>query len=178
MNEPFSRARRIVVAGISLALSAWLLRSPVAQALVSRGDDYLYAGNRYQALVHYRRSFALDPDSEIAADRIVFVAALQRSRAEIASGIAAATRYLQRHPRSAELLADRGLCYLKLRAFDAAYLDFYGAAALQRKPQAYTFAGWAALRSGHPALAKHMWQNALHVSHDYRPALSALERYR
>lgn len=177
MSEPFTRVRRIVLAGISLAVSAWLLRSPVAQALVTRGDDYLYAGNRYQAFVHYRRSFALDPDSEIAADRIAFVAALQSTRTGITNGTGAATSYLNRHPGSATILADRGLCYLKLHRFDAAYRDFYRAGVLKGDPQSFTFAGWAALRSGNPGLASHMWRIALQRSPNYQPALAALRKH-
>jgi tetratricopeptide (TPR) repeat protein len=176
MSEPFSRIRRILVCGIALAGSAWMLRSPLAQALVTRGDDYLYAGNRYQAFVHYRRSFALDPDSELAVDRIAFVAALQTASAGIASGVGSATAYLHRHPRSSKILADRGLCNLKLHRFDAAFRDFYRAAVLTGDPQTYTFAGWAAKRAGHPVLASRMWRRALAVAPEYRPALLALRK--
>lgn len=174
MTEPLTRLRRIVVAGTALAMSAWLLRSPIAEALITRGDDYLYAGNRYQAFTHYRRSFAIDPDSELAVDRITFVAALQSSPGSIASGLGSANAYLRRHPRSSKILADRGLCNLKLHRFEEAYRDFYGSAALSGDPQTFTFAGWAAKRAGRTMLASHMWRRALRAAPGYRPALLAL----
>lgn len=174
MSEPFNRIRRIAIAGAALAVSAWILRSPVAQALVTRGDDYLYAGNRYQAFVHYRRSFLLDPDSETAADRIAFVSALQHSKGDIASGVRSTTAYLRRHPSSSKILADRGLCNLKLRRFEAAFRDFRDAAVLNNDPQTYTFAGWAARRAGDSVSALRMWHSALLIAPGYRPALSAL----
>lgn len=174
MSAPFTRVRRIFLAGVSLALSAWMLRSPVAQALITRGDDYLYAGNRYQAVMHYRRSVLFDPDSEVAADRIAFVSALERTHSNIGAGIDAATSYLRRHPNSALLLADRALCNLKLRRFEPAFRDFYRAAALDRNAQTYTFAGWAARRAGHRTLAAQMWRKALSLSPRYMPALTAL----
>lgn len=178
MTAEFSRARRFALAGVALALSALLFRSQIADALVIRGDDYLYRGDSVAALERYRRALSIEPRSQTAADRYVFVSMRVQTRASLDRAIAAATRYLSRRPSDATVLGDRALCYLHEKRYALAQADFERAARSARSPSAYVFAGWAAKRGGRDAAARALWIRALRVSPRYRPARVALTQDR
>jgi hypothetical protein len=69
----FTRIRRFALALTSIAIASVVFRSQLAEALVVRGDDFMYRGCRQSALKHYSRAVALDPDLSTAVDRYVFV---------------------------------------------------------------------------------------------------------
>lgn len=176
MSNAFSRARRFALAGTALLLAGALFRAQVAQALVIRGDDYLYRGDSRAALVRYRRAIALSPLSQTAVDRYVFVNMERHTSGALDVAIAAANRYLESRPHDAMLLSDRALCYLSEHQYRAAERDFEAAAKAARAPADYVFAGWAARRDGHKQHARLLWQAALRITPRYVPALAALRR--
>ena len=119
-----TRIRRFAVALTGLAIASGVFRSQVAQALVVRGDDFMYRGNRQSALKHYARAVVMDPDLSVAVDRYVFVSMEAHTAAAVRSGILTANAFLSRHPTDATVHADRALCYLTLRRYAAAMQDF------------------------------------------------------
>lgn len=175
MSEELTRGRRFVLAGMALAIAGVLFRSEVAQALVVRGDDYMYRGEQSAALERYRRALALDPSFEAAADRYVFVSVQIHTPAALSAGIAVAGAYLSRHPDDPRVLSDRALCYLHQRRFIVALRDFERAARISRRPQDYVFAGWAARRAHRYRAARTLWLAALALRPKYAPARIALE---
>lgn len=172
--KPFCRPRRFGIALAALFVAASLFRGPIAQALVVRGDDYLYRNRAADALERYRRALAIAPDLQSAADRIVFVSMEQHSPRATASGIATATRFLRYHPHDPVLLNDRALCYLIERRFKAARHDFEEAAAIAKSSQFYVFAGWAAYHAAQPRAARELWRDALAIDRKNRVAITAL----
>ena len=143
-----TRIRRVLVAFTALVAGALLFRAQIAQALIVRGDDFLYRHNADAAVQRYRRALLIAPGSEIAADRILFVLIMQRNPKSIRQGIDTANAYLLHAPNSAVVLADRALCLLIRKDYRAAERDFRRAATQSHDPQDYVFAGWAARRSG------------------------------
>lgn len=179
MMQEFSRGRRFAVAALALVCSALLFRAQIAEALVIRGDDYMYRGDPVHALERYGRALTIAPSSGVAADRYAFVSLQRRTHASIAAAIAVANRYLGDHPNDAALLTDRALCYLQLHRYMEAERDFERAARSSRAPSDYVFAGWAAQHAGHTRTAVALWREALRIRPGYRPAdvaLSVLHR--
>lgn len=174
MTTPFSRVRRFAVAFVALALCAIIFRAQLAQALVVRGDDYLYRGDSAAALERYRRALNLAPASQAAADRFVFVSLQHNTAISLRAAVNVATQYLSARPDDPALLADRALCYLHERRYARAESDFERAARASDAPDAYVFAGWAAKHMGHGRDARVLWEKALSVRRNYRPALTAL----
>lgn len=171
-----TRRRRFALASISLAMSTLLFRSDIAQGLVVRGDDYVYRNDSGEAMIRYERALSIDPDNGPAVDRMVFLRMEQRTPASLAQGDAIATRYLRTHPRDPAVLADRALCRLIQRRYNAAQPDFQRAAEITRDPRYFTFAGWAALRARDRLAARRLWRAALAVDARFAPARDALER--
>jgi tetratricopeptide (TPR) repeat protein len=165
---------RLLLAVMSLTIGLILFRAQLADALVVRGDDLLIQNAYGDAAQRYARALWLDPRSGVAIDRLMFVALQQRKRGALRSAVALASRYLRTRPDEPSILFDRALCYLKLRNYPSAYLDFFHAARMTEDPEQYTFAGWAASRAGRVAQAAALWRLALRIRHDYRPAAMAL----
>jgi tetratricopeptide (TPR) repeat protein len=140
MSEAFSRPRRFFLALITLFCATILFRAQIADALVIRGDEYFYRGEPAQALIRYRRAIALDPRSETATDRYVFISLQMQTAESIADAIAAADAYLRAHPNDTSVLADRALCYLHIRRYALAANDFARAAAISHSPRYALFA--------------------------------------
>jgi tetratricopeptide (TPR) repeat protein len=140
MKAPFSRPRRFAVAIASLMLAGLIFRSQIAQALVIRGDDYVFRGDRFQALERYRRAMAIAPFSETAVDRYVFISMQLQTPQSIAAALQVANRYLEKHPNDTVVLADRALCYLHLRRYALASTDFQQAAAASHSARYALFA--------------------------------------
>jgi tetratricopeptide (TPR) repeat protein len=173
MMQPFSRPRRFALALAALATAAAAFRPQLTQALIVRGDDYLYRGDARSALARYGRALVLSPDSQTAADRYVFLSMQQDTARSLRAGIEEATRFLSHHPGNATLLSDRALCYLHERRYALAQADFEQAAS-GVDAQAYVFAGWAAWHAGRVHAARTLWERALLVRPRYRPAAIAL----
>lgn len=165
---------RLLLATLSLTIGLALFHVQVADALIVRGDDQLVQNAYTGAAQHYRRALWFDPGSGIAVDRIIFVALERRTPETLRSAVELASRYLRSRPEETEVLSDRALCYLRLKKYADAYRDFFRAARLTADPQQYTFAGWAARRSGRLHQAAAMWRRALTIRHGYRPAVVAL----
>ena len=174
MNTPFSRMRRFAIAASALLLAACLFRSQIAQALVLRGDDYLYQGRVPEAQERYERALTFDSGLEVAADRFVFVSMERHTRTSLERGIRAATKFLRAQPNDVSLLADRGLCYLVARKYMAARQDFVRAAAISGSASDFVFAGWAARRAGDRVGARRLWRRALEEDPRNRSARIAL----
>jgi tetratricopeptide (TPR) repeat protein len=155
-----------------------LFRSQLADALVVRGDEYLYRGNRIEALERYGRALALDPFAQAAVDRYVFISMQLHTNGALARGIGVATRYLKARPYDAAVRSDRALCYLHLRDYALARIDFQRAASASRDPRDYVFAGWAARFAGDPRSAVALWHAALALHPGYVPANVALMELR
>jgi len=176
VSAPLSRMRRVAIAASALFVAACLFRTQVAQALVVRGDDYLYQANNGDALSRYARALAFDPRSDTAADRFVFISMEQHTAGSLERGIHAANDFLRREPNSALLLRDRALCYLIERRYRRAVRDFARAAALQHDAPDAVFAGWAALHAGDRRAARAFWREALAVDPADRAARAGLMR--
>ena len=174
MNGEFSRARRFGVAILALLCAGIAFRAQIAQALVIRGDDYLYRGDRGAAVERYRRALLVAPSDETAADRYVFVTMQEQTPSAFARAVAVASRYLRTHGHSAAVYADRALCFLHMRRYRRAERDFARAARLARDANDYVFAGWAADRGGSPVRAAAYWHEALVIAPGYAPAKLAL----
>jgi tetratricopeptide (TPR) repeat protein len=157
-----------------LLVSAVLFRPQVADALIVRGDDYLYRGDTGAALERYRRALAVWPLSETAADRYVFLEMQRNTADSLRSGVRVATRYLANRSSSSVILFDRALCYLHAKQYALAQRDFVRAANASRGAEALVFAGWAAHHRGDRMAARLLWTRALRMQPHYRPALVAL----
>lgn len=177
MSAPFSRSRRFAIAFVALALSAILFRNQVAQALVVRGDDYLYRGDSAAALERYSRALHLAPLSQAAADRFIFVSLQRNTHLSLRAAVNVATRYLSARPNDPVVLADRALCHLHEKRYANAESDFERAARASHTPDAYVFAGWAAEHMGRNYAARVLWKKALSIRRDYRPARIALAEH-
>jgi tetratricopeptide (TPR) repeat protein len=178
MKLPFSRLRRFAIAAIALTLAFVLFRSQVAQALIVRGDEFLYRGNTAAALERYQRALVLMPQSQTAADRYAFLSLQQNTPASLQRAITIAGRFLRRHQDDAVLLNDRALCYLHQKRYALAQKDFERAARSSNAPESFVFAGWAAEHAGRMKSARTLWRLALSVRRGYRPALIALAEHR
>lgn len=178
MTEELSRFRRFAVAALALLCAGVLFRAQVAEALVIRGDDYLFRGDRVQALVRYNRALAIAPNFEVAADRFVFLSLQRQTAASLAAGLAVADRYLYGNPADTALLNDRALCYLHLHEYELAEHDFARAARASGLPGEYVFAGRAAEHAGQASEAAALWRQALRIRPHYAPAAIALREQR
>ncbi|HET9392957.1 MAG TPA: hypothetical protein VFO29_05515 [Candidatus Rubrimentiphilum sp.] len=166
--------RRLSIALFSLMLSALLFHVQLADALVVRGDDFLIQNRLQAASDHYARALWFDASSASAADRYMFVALQRRSPEQIRSAIQVADAFLSARGFDSSILFDRAMCYLRLKKYRAALMDFRRAAYTTRDPQVFVFAGWTAKRAGRRAEAVGLWRAALRLRSHYLPAAAAL----
>lgn len=178
MSAQLTRSRRIWVAFVALGLAGWLLAPQISDALVVRGDDLMYRNAFEDALTHYERALRIDRTNTSATDRIVFIGMEMRTPKSLRRSVDVATAYLAERPNDGAILADRALCYLILRQYGLALLDFERAGALQRDPQYFVFAGWAAKHQHNLRGARALWAQALAIDPRYIPARRALDRIR
>jgi tetratricopeptide (TPR) repeat protein len=176
MNE-LSRIRRFAVAAVALLCAGLVFRSQIAQALIIRGDDYLYRGDQPAALQRYQRALLVAPWSQAAADRYVFVSMQQQTAQSTRAALVVANRYLSSHPHDAVLLADRALWYLHARRYSAAQRDLAAAAESMHSVTDYVFAGFAAEHAHHHDAALALWRTALKEQPGYEPAQMALAEH-
>jgi Tfp pilus assembly protein PilF len=174
MNRNIERKRRVALTAGSLAVAAVLLRPQLSQALVVRGDEFLVRSDAAGALVRYERALAIDPRNANAADRAVFAGMERHTPEALVRAVRTADAYLRIDPNDSTVLADRALCLLVRRKYDAAARDFEAAAAATSDARYYVFAGWARLRAGDARGARSMWTRALHLHPGFRPAEIAL----
>lgn len=170
--------RRCIFAGAGLVLSAWILRAPIAGALVARGDEYLYRSDPRGALRYYGRATAIDSNDALAIDRYLFDATALRDRSKIEEGIARAGSYLRAHPHDDTIRMDRAMALRVTGRLDAAMNDFARVGAHGRDVRALTFAGLQARALGRAAQARHFWKQALTIDPRFAPARRLLGRPR
>ncbi|HEV2262065.1 MAG TPA: hypothetical protein VGR69_07265 [Candidatus Rubrimentiphilum sp.] len=125
---------------MSTIVAAVLLRTQIADALVLRGDEFLVRNKLVQAQVHYQRALWFDDTSTAAVDRTIYVAMLQRGRAELKNAITLASAFLRRFPEDDVVRADRGLCYLLVKKYRLAAKDYDRTAADTHDLQTRIFA--------------------------------------
>jgi tetratricopeptide (TPR) repeat protein len=178
MNEAFSRPRRFCIAAASIAFSAFLFAPQIADGLVVRGDDFMYRNAPAEAMTRYERAISIDRGNAAATDRIAFVGMELRTPESLRRAVDVSTRYLAKRPDDGAILADRALCYLIQRRYALALIDFEHVARLERNPQFFVFAGWAADRANERRRARALWRKALAIDPYYLPARRALERSR
>lgn len=168
--------RRSAVALLGIAAAAWILRPQISDALVVRGDEFLYRADPGRALDYYRRALTVDEDDGAAADRFAFVATTTRDPRANAEALRETSAYLQRHPDDAIVRMDRAMAYRAAGLSAAAVSDFSLVGARTNDPRAFTFAGYAAERSGDATLARRLWRAALALQPGFVAAKHALER--
>lgn len=176
--KPLPVWRRISIALLSLAIAVPLFHVEVAAALVTRGDEFLSRGDLASARRYYGRALVLDRNSQDAADRFVFFSSSALDKRVLLGAVRAATNYLTGHPANAQLLADRALCFERLKQYRLAARDFSSAARVSGSARDFTFAGWAALRAGQRGDALRFWRYALARDARFGPARLALQRIR
>ena len=168
--------RRFSIALCAVAISALCFRPQVANALVTRGDEFLARGDAQSARTYYQRAMLLDANSAAAVDRFVFAAVMAHVDNLLPVAVAAASAFLSRHSADATVLEDRALCLQRARRFSAAAADFAAAARISGSARDSTFAGWAELRAGNRARARQRFEEALSQRRDYAPAKAALRK--
>lgn len=173
-----SAVRRASVAALGIGIAAVILRPQIADALVVRGDEYLYRSQDARALRYYARALAIDADDGAAADRFAFAAMLSRDPQAIAASLRETSAYLARHPEDATVRMDRAMAYRAAGQLPAALADFALAGAQTGDARALAFAGFTAERLRERALARRYWRAALSARPGFLPARRALARLR
>lgn len=168
--------RRTAVALVGITVAAYVLRPQMSDALVVRGDEFLYRADSRRALQYYRRALLLDADDGAAVDRYAFVATMSRDRHVNDAVLRETSAYLQRHPDDAIVRMDRAMAYRAAGVAPAALADFALVGARTGDPRAYVFAGYAARRSGDMRLARRLWRAALALQPGFIAARRALAR--
>jgi tetratricopeptide (TPR) repeat protein len=169
-----TRVRRLLLAGLTLALAFVLFHGQLAAAVVTRGDDALRGGDLSTALRLYSRAVALDPHSPVAADRLAFHLALRHDRQNARAAVAVASRALSINASEPGLFVDRAFAEVQLRDWHASERDFDRAGALAHDPRYEHFAGRMALRSGDRLAAKRYARRALVDDPAFAPARAML----
>jgi len=170
--------RRFALAVTGVALSAWLLRPQLADALVVRGDGLLYASRMQAALRAYGRAIAIDGDDAGAVDRYSFFASTTRDRRAMAQAMAVTSAFLARHPDDVAIRFDRAMAERRLGWEGNALVDFATIAMRTGDARAWTFAGYAAAALGCRALARSYWRFAIEREAHFPAASDGLRRVR
>ena len=168
--------RRAALILFGMTASVLLLRAQLADALVARGDEFLYRSQPERALQYYSRALALDAASPRAVDRFLFVATTARNRVAMHDGIARATYYLAHHPGDDVVRMDRAMAFRATGDFAHAASDFAVVGFHGRDARALTFAGFSARAAGQSLRAARLWRSALALEPKFPPALHALQR--
>lgn len=167
--------RRGAIAVLAVALAAQILRPQLAQALIVRGDEQLYAGRPFEALAYYARAVRMNPRDGVAVDRFAFAALTLRNEAAVDESIHLATAYLRTTEDRAVRL-DRAMAYRARGKYANALADFSRAGVSDGDVTALTFAGLMAMRLGRRSEAIVWWRRAVAVAPRWLPALRALRR--
>ena len=170
--------RRLLCAGVALAIAFALFRSQIADGLVVRGDESLYRADSSSALGYYSRALAFDADSAAAVDRYAFVAAMLREPRDLRAAVAICSRYLTRHGRDSVVRMDRAMAERSLGDHRRAFDDFRTVGQATSNAAAFAFAGSEAAKLRRRDLADPMWRSALRLAPGFPIALHALRRER
>lgn len=168
--------RRFVLAAAGVLIAGWLLRDQLSDALVVRGDEFLFRGRLQAANRYYARALAFDADSAIAVDRSVFAALLSHHRDALETGVRLAAGYLARHPDNDAVRWDRAMADRVLDDATAAASDFAIVGYRTRDERALALAGLEARRGGARLRARRLLRAALALDPGFPPALRALAR--
>jgi tetratricopeptide (TPR) repeat protein len=169
-------SRRLLLAGVGIAITAFLTRAQIADAVVLRGDECLYRSQPESGLRYYRRALWIDAGNGVAVDRFLFVAMTLRNVTALREGVQLASKYLLENSGDDVVLLDRAMAYRALGRPAAALADFSLIGARRGDGRALTFAGYEARALGHYALARSLWRQALRLDPRIVAARHALER--
>lgn len=166
--------RAWVTVGVALAISAALFRPFVADALVSRGDEFLHSADLATARIYYLRAVRIDPRSETAAERLTFVGFRLGDPQTLRASIAFADAYVMKHPASRNVRYDRAFALWASGQDARAATEFLRLGRERRDFRLFGLAAHAALRSGRPRLARYAFARALAINPQYVAASRAL----
>ena len=168
--------RRVALAFGALVLTGALLRGPLSDALVSRGDEFLRGGDPRIGRVYYLRALFLNPDSAAAVDRLAFGDLELRTPASLREATTVSAGFLSRHPDEWSVRLDRALALHAERRDAAAALEFMRIAEQRRAFPYFGLAGHAALRAGDKTMARRAFAEALRIQPGYAAARRILGR--
>lgn len=168
--------RRWVLATVSLAIAAVLMRPQLSSMLVSRGDALAFAGN-VRAESFYLRALALDPRNDVAADRIMFHAILTHDPRQLDMAVTLADRLLAGDSRGPAIAMDRALCLQLLHRYKAAMMAFAAVGTEDGDARAFVFAADDAAKFGAKERARRYAAMAHRIDPRFAPARRAFERY-
>jgi len=171
-----SRRRRVGLALVALAASGVLFRGNIASALVTRGDEFLAAGDAEGAVRMYDRALRIDRSAAAAADRLAFTLLVRRRPGDAARAYAVAVAGLQAAPQDPELLVDRGFAARRLHRWRDAEQAFLRAALLAHDPRWAHLAAQTAARNGDRSAQRTHLETALALDPHYVPARALLGR--
>jgi tetratricopeptide (TPR) repeat protein len=166
--------RRAAVVSVALLCAALLLHERVSQALVSRGDAFLYRGRLDTAQTFYERALLLTPRFPPAVDRELFTALQRGDPRALARAARIADEAEARVPVPERLHVNHALALEHLGRFTEAERDFARAGAAERSAILMTLAGWSARHAGRRADARRYWRTALAFDRRYAAARRAL----
>ncbi|MGB8519184.1 MAG: hypothetical protein WCD38_03385 [Candidatus Tumulicola sp.] len=167
-------ARRVALAAAAVAVSGILLRGQVADALVVRGDEFLYRSNSKAALRYYRRALRFDANNTVALDRVLFVSTLLRNRTQMRDAVERSTGYLDRRPDDDAIRMDRAMACRALGDASTAAADFAIAGYRTRDARALALAGFASRTVADERAAVRLFRAALVLAPKMPAALHAL----
>lgn len=168
--------RRLVLATSGIALATAVLRGSIADALVVRGDEFLYKGTAVRALQYYRRALWFDRRDGTAVDRLAFVATMSGNGSSLRGAIRVASEYLALDPGDDRVRMDRAMAYRRLGENERALFDFATVGRRTKDARALTFAGFAAADAGELQCARAFWKAALLLAPGFPAPRHALER--
>ena len=168
--------RRIALATVAVAVSGVLLRGQMADALVVRGDEFLYRSDSRAALRYYRRALRFDATNAVALDRLLFVATILRDRVGMRDGVQRAAAYLERRPDDDAIRMDRAMAWRALGKSAFAWIDFGVVGYRTRDARALALAGFAARDAAREVAARRLWRAALTLAPGMPAASHALAR--
>lgn len=173
-----TRARRLLIAGISLTLALFVFHAQVASAIVTRGDDVLRTGDVAGAIRFYQRAISFDPRSAVAADRFAFYLSVQHDRESARRAVDVVTAALRAGASDSALYADRAFAELQLHAWRDAELDFAQAGAASHDARYEHFAARLALRLADRPAADRYARLALNDDPSFAPARAFMRALR
>ncbi len=173
-----TRARRLLVAGVSLTLALIVFHAQIASAIVTRGDDALRAGDVTAAIRFYQRAMSFDHRSAVAADRVAFYLSVRHDRGSARRAMVVVTAALRAGAGDSALYADRAFAELQLHAWRDAELDFARAGAASHDARYEHFAAKLALRNADRAAAERYARLALIDDPSFGPARAFMRALR
>lgn len=168
--------RRVGLIMIALVLSSVLLRSQLASALVTRGDDLVFWGNERAAVAKYELALRIDPNSSTAADRFAFAAIRMHHPVLLRQAVRFIDIPLARHPSDPILELDRALCLHALGSYSEAAAAFFAVGLRTHDARALMFAALDLERIHRGAEARALLRSAVAFDPGFMPARHDLLR--